>query len=154
MCYNILSTTILPIEAQGCSEDRFPALSGLDGAGSETTTIANSFNVIQDWRLGVTGKDEIAVHAMDSVIARHSKLRSCKALCDCSAAKDATCVWRMPDRTDVGKNILSQRKIRMVSLVEVILAAKNSVPTGPISTTGVNSKSFSMGARFGSGGGT
>src|SRR2546423_8155934 len=103
------SSTPLLGETHGRGEDRLPLLSCLHRPCCEALPISDSFHVVQDRDGGVTGENEVAVHAVDGEVGGNSVLGSGEALRDGGAAENAPRPWRMPEgarvRVDVWADV-------------------------------------------------
>lgn len=92
-------------EAQRCCENSPPFLSSLNCSRYEALTVPYSFDMIQNWNGRVSGKNEIAVHAMDEkdsmVIGRRgwwdTLLCRGEALSNHSTTVNTTSAWRVPE---------------------------------------------------------
>lgn len=92
-------------EAQCRCEDSPPFLSSLNCSRYEALTVSYSFDMVQNWNSRVSGKNKIAVHAMDEedsvAIGRrrwwNSLLSRREALSDHSTTVNTTSAWRVPE---------------------------------------------------------
>lgn len=141
-------------ETQCGGENRSTALPSLHRAGGETSTVADSLDVVDDGDFRVAGQNEIAMHAVDGKIIGDSSHRGGKRLGDGGTAVNASCARRMPKRPGVCEYILvGLGGIRISPSNEESKRERSKCHTLPTSTTGVNSKTFSIGAFEGSSGG-
>lgn len=68
----LLAATVGLVETQCCGEDGTTALLGLYRPRDIAPSITYSFHVVQYRDFGVTGEEEVTVHAMDSKIGGNS----------------------------------------------------------------------------------
>ena len=106
MLNQLLPAATFPDETHRCREYGFPALSRLHRARGERSPLPDVLDVVQDGDVGITGQNEVAVHAVDSEVGGDGGLGGGKALCDCSAAVDTAGTGWMPEGPGVGVNVL------------------------------------------------
>lgn len=84
------------IKTHSRSEDCFAPLSGLHCSCSETSSIAHTLDMVDNWYVRVTCKDEVAVHAVWVEVLIDGELGCGEGLCDDRATVDASSTRGMP----------------------------------------------------------
>lgn len=102
----LLPSTIRSIETQRRRENGSSALSCLNGSSREASAGAHTLDMVYDGDLGVTGENEVAVHAVHEEVVRDGSLCGGQALRDHGAAVDASRAGGMPQRSGVCKDVL------------------------------------------------
>jgi hypothetical protein len=103
----LFPTAVGLVETQRCCEDWATSLPRLDSPCDVASTVADSFDVIDNGNFRIAGKNKVAVHAVNGKVGRDGSHRRGKTLGDCGAAIDSAGSWRMPEGASVGKDILS-----------------------------------------------
>ncbi len=92
----LLPTAVGFAEAQCGCEDGSPSLSRLDCPSNKTPSVADSFNVIENWYFRIACEHKITVHAVYSEIGRDGSHGGGQTLGDCGSAVDTSGSRRMP----------------------------------------------------------
>lgn len=111
---SLLPATVCLAETQRGGEDGPPALSGLYSPRDKTPSVANTLDMVEDGDGGVSGQNEVAVHAVDGKIVGHGSHGRGQGLGYRGSAIDTACSRRMPEGTGVCENILFGEKKKIV----------------------------------------
>lgn len=102
----LLPTTVGLAETQGGGEDGPTPLSGLYGARDKAAAVAHPFDVIEDGDFGVTGENEVAVHAVDGKVGGNGSHGRGEGLRNRGTTVDAAGPGWVPEGSSVGEDIL------------------------------------------------
>ena len=102
----LLPTTVGLAETQGGGEYGPTPLSGLYGARDKAAAVAHPFDVVEDGNLGVTGENEVAVHAVDGKVGGNGSHGRGEGLRNRGTTVDTAGPGRVPKRSSVGEDIL------------------------------------------------
>ena len=101
-----LPTTVGLAETQGGGEDGPTPLSGLYGARDKAASVAHPFDVVEDRDFGITGENEVAVHAVDGKVGGNGSHGRGEGLRNRGTTVDTAGPGRVPERSSVGEDIL------------------------------------------------
>lgn len=104
----LLPTAIRPAETQRRGENGPAPLSRLHRPRDETPAVTDSFDMVEDRDLRVTGKHKVAVHAVDGEVGGDGSHGCGEGLSYRGAAVDAAGSWGMPEGTGIGEDILER----------------------------------------------
>lgn len=102
----LLPTTVGLAETQGGGEDGPTPLSGLYGARDKAASVAHPFDVVEDRDFGITGENEVAVHAVDGKVGGNGSHGRGEGLRNRGTTVDTAGPGRVPKRSSVGEDIL------------------------------------------------
>lgn len=109
MLHQFLPSTPFPHKAHRGREYGSAPLPCLHRPGCEALSFPDMLDVVEDRYLRVTGKDEVAVHAVDGEVRGNGDLGGGETLGDDGAAVDSAGAGRVPERAGVCEDILEMR---------------------------------------------